>query len=97
MAKSVALSFALLLFAGVLGAAPNHAQARTITLEVENMTCAVCPVTVRKSLEAVPGVERARADDQTHTATVTYDPSQTSPQALIRATTEAGYPSAVRQ
>ena len=28
----------------------------TVTLEVKNMTCATCPITVRKSLEKVSGV-----------------------------------------
>ncbi len=28
---------------------------RTATLDVANMDCAVCPITVRKALEKVPG------------------------------------------
>ena len=33
---------------------------RTITLDVTNMDCAVCPITVRKALEKVPGVTSAK-------------------------------------
>jgi mercuric ion binding protein len=32
---------------------------QTITLEVKNMTCMVCPITVKKALEKVPGVTSA--------------------------------------
>ena len=28
---------------------------QTVTLDVQNMTCAVCPITVKKALERVPG------------------------------------------
>jgi len=31
----------------------------TVALDVKNMTCAVCPITVKKALEKVPGVTRA--------------------------------------
>ena len=72
------------------------AQLATVTLIVKNMTCAVCPITVRKALQKVPGVVSAKADLKTKTAVVRYDPGRTNPQALIRATTDAGYPSAVK-
>jgi periplasmic mercuric ion binding protein len=66
---------------------------KTVTLKVENMTCSACPLTVRKSLEKVPGVTKAKADVETKTATVTFDPAKTTVESLTRATTEAGYPS----
>jgi len=44
IAAVVALPFSL--FAGPL---------QTVTLDVQNMTCAVCPITVKKALERVPG------------------------------------------
>lgn len=108
MAKLTALVLTLLMFVGASATAAPPAtrsqvqgegemQMRTVTLDVENMTCSMCPITVRKSLEAVTGVKAAQANDETHTATVTYDPALVSPQDLIRATTEAGYPSSVRK
>lgn len=69
---------------------------QTIVLSVQNMTCQLCPITVRKALEKVPGVSAATVDFQQKTATVTYDPDQARPEALIRATTNAGYPSTVQ-
>ncbi len=88
----------LLLFA--LLALPLMAQAatpKTVTLDVKNMTCPVCPITVRKSLEKVAGVSAVKVDFASKTAVVTYDPDKTTPQALTSATTNAGYPSTVEK
>ena len=68
----------------------------TAVLDVRNMTCALCPVTVKKSLEKVPGVSEARIDFAKKTATVVFDADKTSVAALVKATTDAGFPSAAR-
>lgn len=68
---------------------------RTATLDVTKMDCAVCPITVRKALENVPGVESARVDFKTRKAVVTFDPTRTSPAVLTKATADAGFPSTV--
>jgi len=82
---------ALLLLAGsALGAEP-----RTVTLAVDHMTCDACPITVHKALSHVTGVAQATVDLDTHTATVTFDPAQTSAEALATAVTNAGYPAKV--
>ena len=67
----------------------------TVVLDVKNMTCAVCPITVKKALQRVPGVTIAEVDLDKKTARVTFDPEKTSPAALTKATSDAGYPSAV--
>ena len=66
---------------------------QTVVLDVENMTCAVCPITVRKALEKVPGVTDAKVDFDKKTATVHFDPDRVNTPALVKATTDAGYPS----
>jgi len=80
----VALPFTL--FAGTL---------RTVTLDVKNMTCSVCPITVKKALEKVSGVTNATVDFDKKTASVTFDPDKASPATLAKATSDAGYPSTV--
>ncbi len=45
-------SFAL----ATLIAAPAWAAPQTVTLAVSKMTCAACPITVKKALSRVPGV-----------------------------------------
>lgn len=46
---------------------------RTVTLDVTNMDCAVCPITVRKALEKVPGVTSAKVDFASKRAEVVFD------------------------
>jgi mercuric ion binding protein len=66
-------------------------------LDVQNMTCGLCPVTVKKSLEKVPGVSQARIDFDKKTATVTFDADKATAAVLVKATTDAGFPSTVRK
>lgn len=73
------------------------ATPKTAVLDVQNMTCGLCPLTVRKSLEHVSGVSQARIDFEKKTATVSFDADQATTIALIKATTDAGFPSTVRK
>ncbi len=73
------------------------AASRTVTLDVPNMTCGLCPITVTKALQQVPGVSAVKVDLDSKTATVAYDPEQAPAAALTRATADAGYPSTVRR
>ena len=69
---------------------------RTVTLAVRNMYCSACPITVKSSLTAVPGVAKVVVSYEHKTAVVTFDDAKTAVPALIRATTNAGYPSALK-
>jgi periplasmic mercuric ion binding protein len=69
------------------------ATPQTAVLDVQNMTCFMCSITIRKALEKVPGVMNARVDYDHKTAIVKYDPDKASPPALVKATTNAGFPS----
>jgi mercuric ion binding protein len=95
MRPILAVLAVVLLLAAVPLTAPaaDTTGLKTVTLKVENMSCSACPLTVRKSLEKVPGVAKAKADFETKTATVTFDPAKAKVADLTRATTEAGYPS----
>jgi mercuric ion binding protein len=76
--------------------AAQVAAAQSATFAVENMTCALCPVTVKKAMEKVVGVQSVRIDFAARTATVVFDPAVTSIEAIAAASTDAGYPAAVR-
>ncbi|MDT4332942.1 cation transporter [Methylomonas sp. MV1] len=69
---------------------PNQQQ--TVTLNIENMTCAMCTVTIKKALQKVEGVQEVAVDYDAKTAVVTFDSHKTNSAALIKATTDAGYP-----
>ena len=78
-------------------AATAAAEPRTVTLDVQGMYCAVCPLTVSRALKKLPGVIEARASYEEKSATVTYDDARTGVDQLIKATAGAGYPSAPRK
>jgi len=84
------------LFAAVLLAVPLTvlaADPQTVVLDVQNMTCELCPITVKKALDKVPGVAATKIDLTKKTATVKFDPERANVAALVKATTNAGYPS----
>ena len=80
----------------VLPLAALAATPKTAVLDVQNMTCSMCPITVKKTLQKVPGVTDARIDFDNKTATVTFDADKLDSAALVKATTDAGYPSTAR-
>lgn len=69
---------------------------RTATFAVENMTCALCPVTVKKAMEGVKGVKSVRIDFDAKTATVVFDPSKATVAAIAAASANAGYPASAK-
>lgn len=73
------------------------AEAATVDLAVPGMNCELCPVTVRKALQKVPGVSAVRVELATKTAVVDYDPARATVGRLIKATGDAGYPSTVKK
>lgn len=80
-----------------LAHAESAARSATAVLHVENTTCSACPITVRKALEKVPGVNEVKVDLKAQSATVHFDPAKTSVEALTTATANAGYPSRVKE
>lgn len=66
---------------------------QTIALAVDNMDCAACPLIVKASLQAIPGVKQAIVSLAAKSVLVTYDDAKTNVKALVAATTNAGYPS----
>lgn len=81
------------LSAGVALAAPVWAATRTATLAVPGMTCSTCPITVKKALNKVPGVSKVDVSFEKKQAVVTYDDAKTNVEALVKATTDVGFPS----
>lgn len=72
---------------------PHLATARQqTTFVIKNMTCATCPITVRKAMEDVAGVSTVSVDLAAKTARVIFDPARTTAAAIASASTDAGYP-----
>jgi periplasmic mercuric ion binding protein len=87
---------AALLGISLIASSTVYAGEKTVTLAVPGMYCAACPITVKSSLEAVPGVVKVVVSLADKTAVVTFDDTKTAPPALMAATTNAGYPSAIK-
>ncbi|MEX2469826.1 MAG: heavy metal-associated domain-containing protein [Pseudohongiellaceae bacterium] len=66
--------------------------AETANFTVENMTCALCPITVRKAMEQVEGVQSVVIDLEANSATVVFDPAIADPAQIAAASTNAGFP-----
>lgn len=91
MRTLLSIATALLFVTSPLWAAPE-----TVTLSVPGMTCATCPITVKKALTNVNGVTKVTVDFDKKEAVVTFDDAKTTVAALTKATTDAGYPSTVK-
>ncbi|HFQ13344.1 MAG TPA: mercury resistance system periplasmic binding protein MerP [Gammaproteobacteria bacterium] len=93
----LSLSLCAGLLPGTATRASEEPALETVTLAVDNMTCRMCPITVRKSLTRIDGVHKATVDFDNKTATVEFDPRKTRVDDLIAATSNAGYPSHLKQ
>lgn len=85
------------LVAVLVASGAAYAGQQTVTLAVENMTCAACPFIVKKSLAAVPGVSNAEVSFETKSAMVIFDDEKTNVDRLTEATAKAGYPSKLKR
>jgi periplasmic mercuric ion binding protein len=77
--------------------APVWASQKTVTLNVSGMTCEACPITVKEALQKVPGVSKIDVLYEKKQVVVTFDDSKTNTDSLVKATTNAGYPSQPEQ
>jgi len=74
----------------------SWSKERTVILDVPGMYCAVCPITVKKSLLKLPGIHKVQASLKTKEAMVTFDDEKVSINQLEEATANAGYPSMLK-
>jgi len=86
---------AALSLAAVVG--PALAAPQTVTLSVPGMTCAACPITVKKALSKVEGVSQVGVTLEKREAVVTFDDAKADTQKLTKATEDAGYPSSLKR
>jgi mercuric transport protein len=64
-----------------------------VTLKVDNMTCKMCTITIRKALTRLDGVKEAKVTLDPPMAVVRFDSSLVHIVDLLKATKKAGYPS----
>lgn len=99
MKKLLSLFIMLLILIVVLqveAAQIKTSSVDTAILFIPNMDCGVCPITVKKALSAVSGVNSVDVDTKNKTAIVKFDSQKATTSQLINATTQAGYPSSLQ-
>jgi periplasmic mercuric ion binding protein len=97
MAMKNLKSSILVVVAMIALTAPAWASEKTVTLNVSGMTCEACPITVKKALQKVPGVSKIDVLYEKKQVVVMFDDSKTNTDSLVKATTNAGYPSQPEQ
>ena len=99
MKKLIAFALLAMTAAPIVTALPAAAQVvaaeQTVTFTVDNMTCALCPVTVKRAMEGVEGVHAVEINFDARTATVVFDTAATSADAIASASANAGYPARI--
>ena len=78
-----------------LSAQHGWAQEQTVSMHVSGMTCGTCPISIRHRALQMKGVHSARVDLDSALATVTFEDSEQSPQAIAQAITKLGYPATI--
>lgn len=71
------------------------AAEQTIKLSVPDITCVSCPYMVKQAISAVEGVKAVEATMEDRSATVTFEDTLTSIEAIQQATANIGYPSSL--
>jgi mercuric ion binding protein len=92
IAMSLAGSLSSVIAVPAFAQSVTAAEVQPVTFEIENMTCALCPVTVRKAMEGVEGVRSVEIDFDARTARVVFDPAIATSESIAAASTNAGYP-----
>lgn len=67
-----------------------------VSFNVPDMTCALCPLTVKTAMSGVEGVQSVEVDFDSRSATVVFDPALTNAAAIAEASAQAGYPANVK-
>ncbi len=62
-----------------------------VRFPIDGMTCTSCVAHITKAVRKVPGVDSVRVDLGSDSASVAFDPRQTSLTAIAGAIREAGY------
>ena len=94
--NKIIATFAAPLLGLMLFSSSAWAAVKTVTLSVPGMYCEVCPITVKKALQKVPGVTKVDVSYEKKEAVVRFDDAKATIDKLKDATFEAGYPSEVK-
>lgn len=93
MSRLTIAVLALLMVTGTPLASESDAS---VTFDVEKMSCATCPIAVRKAMERVDGVKDVKVSYEDKTASVRFDPTVTTASEIAQASTAVGFPAVAK-
>jgi len=73
-----------------MGCCCGHNSGKTVTFNVEGMSCNHCKMAVEKALNEL-GVDKVEVDLENKKVTATFDPGKIKEDAVKKAITDAGY------
>ena len=74
----------------------HAAGPKTSVLDVANMTCPACSITIEAALDRDKGVLATQVDTETGIVSVQFDPDKTSEARVAKTITDAGFPAKAR-
>lgn len=77
-------------------ASAEDGRGKEVIFTIDKMTCAACPITVRKAMQRVEGVKEVSVDFDTKTATVIYDATLTDANRIAEASSNVGFPATIK-
>lgn len=95
--KLFLLLFSFAIFSNVYSSDETTPLLVTDVFSVEKMTCKMCHITIKMAIEKVKGVDSAKVDYDTKTATVKYNPTVATVKDIELASTNAGYPAKLQE
>lgn len=94
----VLLSVFALVFLSFVTFSPLHAEAlKSVTLNIEGMTCRLCTPAVKKALSRVEGVKSVDVSFKKKEAHVEYEEGKASVEGMIKAVEEVGYRASLKE
>lgn len=66
-----------------------------VILNIQGMTCASCPATIKKALKKLSGITKAEVSYKESKAVISYEKEKVSAEQMIKAIEGAGYKASV--
>ena len=63
----------------------DRSQSKVCSVKVTGMVCGACAKTVEKAAKKIEGVRDANVSQPRGSASITYDPTKTTPEAIVMA------------
>ncbi len=74
-----------------------QAEDTNVTIDIKGMTCPLCTMAIKKSLNSTKGVKKVKVSLPKNMANVTFDNNETNTTILLNAIKKAGYSGIIKE